>query len=90
MSTNLTFDTLRRVNAIRCESLNGFNHRLDDIPGNATEETFDVLSQRLADELADCVIYLDLLAARNNIDLGEAIISKFNRTSNKINSPQVL
>lgn len=35
----------------------------------------------LADELADTVIYLDLLAARAGIDLGEAIRVKFNRVS---------
>lgn len=120
MVLHLTFDALRKVNTKRCESSQGFNHRIedwtpndwmvattgelgeaanilkklkrveDDLPGNTVEETYEVLEQRLADELADTVIYLDLLAARCNINLGEAIISKFNRTSNKINSPHVL
>lgn len=35
----------------------------------------------LADELADVAIYLDLLAYRAGIDLGEAIVNKFNRKS---------
>jgi NTP pyrophosphatase (non-canonical NTP hydrolase) len=35
----------------------------------------------LAAELADVVIYLDLLAARAGIDLGDAVIEKFNRVS---------
>lgn len=39
----------------------------------------------LADELADVIIYADLLAARVGIDLGKAVITKFNATSNKYN-----
>lgn len=38
----------------------------------------------LADELADVVIYLDILAAQLGIDLGNSIVSKWNRTSQKI------
>lgn len=37
----------------------------------------------LADELADVIIYIDILASRCDIDLGEAIRSKFNKTSEK-------
>jgi NTP pyrophosphatase (non-canonical NTP hydrolase) len=37
----------------------------------------------LADELADVIIYIDILASRCNIDLDEAIKSKFNKTSEK-------
>jgi NTP pyrophosphatase (non-canonical NTP hydrolase) len=39
-----------------------------------------------ADELADVVTYLDILAFRLNIDLGEAIIDKFNRVSIRVGS----
>jgi NTP pyrophosphatase (non-canonical NTP hydrolase) len=35
----------------------------------------------IADELADTVIYADLLAARLGIDLGDAIRTKFNEVS---------
>lgn len=38
----------------------------------------------LADELADVVIYLDILAFRLGVDLGEAIVSKFNEVSNRV------
>lgn len=38
----------------------------------------------LADELADVVIYLDILANQLGIDLGNAIMEKWNRTSEKI------
>lgn len=44
----------------------------------------DKLRQQLADEVADTVIYLDLLCASQGIDLQEAIIKKFNETSKKI------
>lgn len=37
----------------------------------------------LEEELADVVIYLDLLAARARIDLGEAVRAKFNLVSMK-------
>lgn len=38
----------------------------------------------LADELADAIIYADLVAARAGIDLGEAVRTKWNKTSAKI------
>ena len=41
----------------------------------------------LADELADVVIYLDILAAQLGVDLGEAVMSKWNRTSEKVGAP---
>lgn len=44
--------------------------------GNGTLEA-------VAYELADTVIYADLLAARLGIDLGQAIIDKFNLVSEK-------
>lgn len=37
----------------------------------------------MADEIADTVIYLDLLAARAGIDMGEAVRRKFNAVSVK-------
>lgn len=42
------------------------------------------LRQHLADEVADTIIYLDLLCASQGIDLEEAIKKKFNETSTKI------
>jgi NTP pyrophosphatase (non-canonical NTP hydrolase) len=44
------------------------------------------LIRDIADELADTVIYADLLAERLNINLGEAVRRKFNETSQKIES----
>lgn len=40
----------------------------------------------LAEELADIVIYADLLAQRLEIDLGAAVVRKFNSVSDKYNS----
>lgn len=39
----------------------------------------------LADELADVIVYADLLAEVCGIDLGQAVIDKFNATSEKLN-----
>jgi NTP pyrophosphatase (non-canonical NTP hydrolase) len=46
--------------------------------------------QGLADELADVVIYLDILAAQLGVDLGEAVMSKWNRTSKKVGVPMYI
>ncbi len=41
------------------------------------------LTQELADELADVVLYADLLAQKVGIDLGDAVRRKFNRKSHE-------
>ena len=64
------------------------NRVRDGITGNA--ETPDELRAALADELADAFIYLDLLARRAGIVLQDAVIRKFNKTSEKIGYPLVL
>jgi NTP pyrophosphatase (non-canonical NTP hydrolase) len=38
----------------------------------------------LADELADVVIYLDILAEQLGVDLGAAVMHKWNKTSQKV------
>ena len=58
------------------------NRVRDGIPGNS--ETPEDLTAALADELADTFIYLDLLAQSQGINLEDAVIDKFNRTSKKI------
>lgn len=40
----------------------------------------------IADEAADVVIYLDLLCQKAGIDLGTAIVNKFNKSSEKYGS----
>ena len=49
--------------------------------------TMEEARPMLADELADVVIYLDILAAQLGVDLGEAVMSKWNRTSEKVGAP---
>ena len=46
--------------------------------------------QAVADEIADIIIYCDLLAAKMGIDLQTAITRKFNETSKKIGYVEVL
>lgn len=58
------------------------NRVRDGIPGNA--ETPEELQRQLAEELADTFIYLDLIAQSQGINLEEAVIAKFNKTSEKI------
>lgn len=60
------------------------NRVRDGIPGNSAEETELVLRARLQDELADTYIYLDLLSQALGINLSEAVVDKFNKTSKKI------
>jgi NTP pyrophosphatase (non-canonical NTP hydrolase) len=64
------------------------NRERDGIAGNTLTE--EELRCELADELADVAIYLDIWAASEGIDLGEAIASKFNRTSEKVGFPERL
>lgn len=58
--------------------------RLDGADNNIdTPEAREELVAAVAAELADLVIYADLLAARLDIDLGRAVVNKFNLVSAK-------
>lgn len=50
------------------------NRERDGLPGNK----FTPTDRQIADELADVLIYLDLLAASLDVDLTQAIPAKFN------------
>lgn len=54
------------------------------------ESDLSDLRDKLADEIADTIIYLDLLAAREGINLSEAIVNKFNRTTAEQGFDQLL
>ncbi len=45
-----------------------------------------ICKQDIADELADVVAYVDLLAASLDIDLSDAVIKKFNEVSDRVKS----
>lgn len=61
------------------------NRCRDGVPGNTQSEA--ELRDALADEIADTIVYLDLLAQALGIDLGTAVVCKFNRTSAKLGMP---
>lgn len=48
--------------------------------------TMDQARPEISKELADVAIYLDLLAMQCGVDLGEAIIEKFNEVSERVKS----
>lgn len=49
--------------------------------------TLEQARAAIATELADVVIYLDILAFRCGVDLGEATVAKFNAVSARVESP---
>lgn len=54
------------------------------------EDRREVLLAKLADEIADTFIYLDLLATYYGVDIAEAIVTKFNRISDAAGFPERL
>ena len=48
------------------------------------DTTLEDVRRKLGKEFADTLIYLDLLAFRAGIDLGQAVIDKFNEVSQRI------
>jgi NTP pyrophosphatase (non-canonical NTP hydrolase) len=60
--------------------------RLDDNPYNDAALERSKQKEKIAKELADTIIYADLLAARLGIDLGDAVIQKFNEVSRRVHS----
>lgn len=58
--------------------------------GRASEENVVALVEKLGFEIADVIIYADLLATKFGIDPAAAIITKFNRTSEEYDFPERL
>lgn len=54
---------------------------------NVREEDREVTQGQVEDEIADVLIYLDLLARRMGCDLAEVSARKFNVTSEAVGSP---
>lgn len=59
------------------------NRERDGLPGNK----FSPTDKQIADELADVLTYLDLLAAALGVDLGRAAVEKFNEVSERVGFP---
>jgi len=64
------------------------NRVRDGITGNT--ETAAELTEGLGKEMADTIIYLDLLATQLGFNLGDLVQAKFNETSRKIGAPHRL
>lgn len=94
----LGFDELRQANVTRCEQvfhkLNEWTSTdwATAMAGECGEACNEIKKLRrgelvtretIGDEIADMVIYADLLAARLGIDLGQAVARKFNKVSDK-------
>lgn len=58
--------------------------------GRPTEQDVGDLTEQLALELADLIIYADLLAAKYGIDLARAVRAKFNTVSRDFGFPERL
>ena len=56
------------------------NRERDGLPGNK----FSPTDKQVADELADCMTYLDLLSTALGVDLGSATVAKFNEVSERV------
>lgn len=110
----MDLDAFTQKNRERCESPDGFNHKLtdwslsdwmtavmgefgeaanvvkklnrirDSIPGNKESEA--TLHDKLARELADTFIYLDLMFQRLGLRLGDVVKDVFNAKSEQIGS----
>ena len=99
-SDSLTFDELRRANLARVNAFHALDEWSPTDWATAAAGELgelcnlikklrrgeDISRDELAHELADTVTYLDLLAARLGIDLGEATRVKFNLVSKRIGS----
>jgi NTP pyrophosphatase (non-canonical NTP hydrolase) len=51
------------------------------------DEQYAARTEKVGHELADIVIYADLLAARLGINLADAVAAKFNTVSDRVGSP---
>ncbi len=59
------------------------NRERDGLLGNK----FSPTKKQIADELADIFTYLDLLAESLGVDLGAAVVEKFNEVSKRVGFP---
>lgn len=59
-------------------------------PSDSQSKRYEELRWRLGEELADTILYVDLLAAHYDIDLWDQIVKKFNVGSGLLSAPHVL
>ncbi|HEY8331527.1 MAG TPA: hypothetical protein VIO83_09405 [Pseudomonas sp.] len=66
------------------------NRVRDGLAGNKEQITPEERTRRMANEAADVVTYLDLFCAERGIDLGAALVRKFNEVSERVGFPDRL
>lgn len=72
-----------------CNIIKKLNRHRDSVVGNTGKDADEAyLRECLAKELADTFTYLDLLATAAGIDLGKAVVDKFNEVSRKHGMPE--
>jgi NTP pyrophosphatase (non-canonical NTP hydrolase) len=71
-----------------CNVVKKMNRARDGLVGN--KETPEELRAMLLKEFADVVIYLDLLAQREKINIADAVRAKFNEVSERNGFPERL
>lgn len=70
-----------------CNLLKKHQREITGIEGSRIQGDYKTA---IAEEVADVIIYLDLLCEREGIDLQAAIMRKFNKTSEKVGYNAVL
>lgn len=63
-----------------CSAIRRMNDRRDGVPGSR-ELNPDYVLMNAAEELGDTVVFLDLLAQRLGLNLGDCVTNTFNRVS---------
>lgn len=66
------------------------NRVRDGLAGNKEQVTTEERARRMANEAADVVTYIDLFCAERGIDLGAALVRKFNEVSRRVGFPDRL
>ena len=86
MTNGLTFNALRGANTARLPQFKNKHGELAHSKKDGSDWSPAQWLQAVVDELADVVIYLDILAMRLGVDLGAAVMDKFNRVSVRVGS----
>lgn len=71
-----------------CNAIKKLNRVEGGIVHSGGPRTREEAVAAVADEVGDCVVYLDLLCQRLGIDMGTAVRDKFNRVSEREGFPQ--
>jgi NTP pyrophosphatase (non-canonical NTP hydrolase) len=73
-----------------CNAIKKYNRIVQHIASNNNPVDLRDALQKIATEIGDTIVYLDLLAQRMGIDTGLAVRETFNRISDRENMPERL